>query len=668
MSRSYSDLLALSHAAIGPAPFPCGESFLKTILREVDHWNIPNIIGLSDAERPEIIKRLAGKGLSYPVCQRAAESQTQQPVQTQAGTTDDPDPPARNINAEIAKEQEILNRIMLDVIGERDNGAVVVFSLFHKKMAEICDVDRMKYPRLLQICGKPAKDHVVESLPDSPPPGVILFNEVKRAIGFCAGYGRLDESRISGPGCWLSLDDKLEPANSIVMVGAGEGATINGDVKIRRVINPRFGGRVLGLNNADEWYDFKQLRSYIDGYSMEWAEKVLGESSALFDRWAWRHQGISPFLMTGLALATWVQTIWAWRPQVEINGSKNTGKTTLFQALECIFGNLCELSSKSSAAGLRQSIQQTAKVMICDEFEKSKHRPEILEMIRASGRGDKIVMGTSHHVAKRFIVQHMFWIGAIESGLINAVDRSRFISMELVPPEPSKVGLLVLPPRQQLYDLGQKLLAIAVRNAIDARKLAIKLKAYRKAGIDQRVIENYAVPVAMLSAIHGETEEQHARKMLDTFLEGVANEDQKMSDEEDLLEAILRSNIRLGPNDERTVASLIESTHDHCMEALERNGVGVIYGKPGPRPVSRLLSDDWFLFVDHKDIASKLLFRSGADWTGKAIDKILKRIDGASVKQATIAGRRTLGVWIPLEFVRKNFLRPDENISEEKKF
>jgi hypothetical protein len=638
--RSWQEFVAAAESS-EPVPAAIDLPYLKKHFDESIHYKLLPTVRESNAAMAKLPDALAARGLECRWKPVSVEPIPETATEMKAA-------------GELAYEQGVLNRIKLDVIGERENGTVVVFSLFHKKMREIHDIDKLRYPKLLQICGEPAKRAVTEVSSDSPN-DQIAFNEVKRIIGYCAGYNLLDESRIAGPGCWMALNENQEPDDAVVMVGAGEGAYLNGDVTLKKVANPRHGGRILGLSNADDWYSYDQIKGYIENYSPEWAEGVIGQATELFNRWAWRYQKISPCVMVGLVLATWVQTVWAWRPQVEINGAKNTGKTTLFHALECIFGNLCELSSKSSAAGLRQIIQQTAKVMIADEFEKSRHRPEILEMIRASGRGDKIVMGTSHHVAKRFVVQHMFWIGAIETGLISAVDRSRFISMELVPPETERAGMLTLPNRQDLHELGQKLLAIAVRNAIAARRLAISLKSYRQAGIDQRVIENYAVPAAMLATVFGD-EDASARKLLDDFLKGVADEDQKMSDEEDLLEVILRANVRVGINDERTVASLIDREEEHCRDALERHGIGVIYGRPGARPANRLNLDDWFLFIDHKDIAAKLLFRSGADWSGKAIDKILKRIEGASVKQATIAGRRTLGVWVPMRFVRKNFL------------
>ena len=82
------------------------------------------------------------------------------------------------------------------------------------------------------------------------------------------------------------------------------------------------------------------------------------------------------------SVATWVQTLWEWRPQVAIIGPSQAGKTTLFKVLSQMFGNLTVMSSGSTAAGIRQAIKSSAKVVLCDEFESSRHRTEVLEMLR----------------------------------------------------------------------------------------------------------------------------------------------------------------------------------------------------------------------------------------------------------------------------------------------
>lgn len=574
-------------------------------------------------------------------------------------------------------EQQIVNKLCLDVLGEVRGDHCYCFSLHYKKIVRIPDIDRLKYSKLLQYCGSPAKRYVVDS--GDAPQGMFTLREVRQAIAYLAGKRRIDDGSLTGLGVWPGIDGKRNLDGSIVLVGSSEGASIR-DGTIERLDSPRCGGRILELKSNDEedWFDFELLNGYLRDYSHKWAESVIMEAVELFKRWRWRYQETSPRVLVGLILATWVQTVWAWRPQIEVTGASNTGKSTLFKVLEGIFGSLSEASSKSSAAGLRQTISRTSKIMLNDEFEKSKHRAEILEMVRAASRGDKILMGQSNQDAKRFIVQHMFWIGAIETGLLRAADRNRFISLELVQPKEEDAGKLEEPSRNYLFDLGQKLLAIAVRCAADARLLAVEMKSHKPTDekgkplkVDQRVVESYSVPVAMLSTAVGVTIEQ-SREPLNTFLRTVSEEDQRVSDEEDLMQTILRSVIRLGPNEERTVADLIQTTEGYCRDALERNGIGITKEGAGRTPNSTEAErDDFFLFIDHKDVTSKLLYKTtGDEWRGKSIDKILKRIPEAKMKRARIGGRRVMGVWVPMTYILNNFFHepsPAKNDSPREK-
>ena len=138
--------------------------------------------------------------------------------------------------------------------------------------------------------------------------------------------------------------------------------------------------------------------------------------------------------------------------------------------LEHIFGKLAIKSSGSSAAGLRQAIGNSSKIVLCDEFEDSKHRAETLQMIRASGRGDKILRGTTNQHGTGFGLKHIVWVAAIEVHLNRAPDKNRFIRLELSKAAAAdRSQKLKLPSSGQLADLGQRLLAVAIRYAIPVR-------------------------------------------------------------------------------------------------------------------------------------------------------------------------------------------------------
>jgi plasmid stabilization system protein ParE/5S rRNA maturation endonuclease (ribonuclease M5) len=547
----------------------------------------------------------------------------------------------------VAKETEVLKELRLDVLGELDGtgGHVKVFSEDHRKSDVIRDVSKMSYERLAQICGPIVKSKIAHSADDKPE-GMYTIADVRRAISLLSGYRRIGEDTELGVGCWQGLDETGALTDSVILVGAGEAAKWNGPKQLERITKPRIGGRLLDIGGSDGWYDHAELARTLDECTPEAAADVVKEATEFFERWKWKHAE-SPLVISGLILATWIQTIWAWRPQVAVVGKSNTGKSTLFEALEGIFGRLAVKSSKSSAAGIRQSIRRSAKIALCDEFESGRHRDEILEMIRASSRGDKVLRGTAGHKGQEFVLRHIVWIAAIESGLKREPDRNRFISLELIPPTDALAGKLVCPPASEMGRLGQRLLAVSIRHGIQARELAVELKGCRFDGIHPRVIESYSVPAAIVAGLLGLSGDDAAgilERMLRTVDRGETS-----ADDESLLGDILSSTVELSKSERGTVGQAIEmdnrgsgfsTSSDHAL-----NQVGLCYyadetlnTDEGPH------RDDW-LFVAHLIVTRKLL--KDTTWAQQNIDQILARIPKAVRTRRRFAGQNNRGVMIP---------------------
>ena len=91
-------------------------------------------------------------------------------------------------------------------------------------------------------------------------------------------------------------------------------------------------------------------------------------------RWRWRgKQDIT--IVSALVLATWVQTIWPWRPRIDVLGKSGTGKTLFCEALMGLFREMTISTYDTSAAGLRQEMKRSARVVIVDEVDQ-KNRKE----------------------------------------------------------------------------------------------------------------------------------------------------------------------------------------------------------------------------------------------------------------------------------------------------
>ena len=549
-------------------------------------------------------------------------------------------------------EEEIVAALGLEVLGEIEGtlGNVKIFSKHHRKSERIADISKLSYERLVQLAGPIVKAKVTRGSDDEPPPGVYRMMEVRSAIGLLAGFRRLGDDSEAGPGCWQGQDDAGSPTESIVVVGAGEAAIWNGTGSLERIQEPRADGRLLDIGSSDSWYDFGNLSALLTGCTPEFAHETAMQAEGLFERWRWRADD-SPMVVSGLIMATWVQTIWAWRPQVAIIGRSNSGKSTLFEALDGIFGRLAVKSSQSSAAGIRQSIRQSAGVILADEFESGKHRHDILEMLRASSRGDKVLRGTTGHRGQEFSLRHIAWVAAIESGLSREPDRNRFITLELLPPTKENAGKLVLPPTAELAELGQRLLAVSIRYGLAAASLAVRLKSRRFDGVHPRVIESYAVPAAMHAALRGITNEDEASGILGRLLKTADLGDNATGgDEESLMADILSSSIRMDRGMEATVAQAVVMAKQQRMEAeeaLERHGVGLFIAEEQVNGGRLYLGD--YLFVAHNIVTRKLLNQT--NWRDQRIDQILCRIEGAGRCKKRIGNMHPWGVMIPMSYI-----------------
>lgn len=638
---------------------------LAEICGEVKNVRLPYAI---EKDHGKDLRDWLGEGNGYTDLLALADSENCEPAQTGArqmrnscATEAKPDQtgaqPARDDL--LTHERQIVRAIRLEILGEQEHGGgIEAFSEFHRKTVTIPDISRLTYPALLKICGPPAKEHVLESSSDTPPPGLYQLRDVRQAIALLAGYRRLTSQSVAGPGCWVGLDEHgHEDAASVILVGAGEAGLVNGTGRLEPRSTPKVGGRIVNLSHCDPWYATDFLSSTLEKCDHDFSAATIQETKALFSRWQWKNQAVAPALATGLVLSTWVQTLWKWRPQVAVIGASNSGKTTLFDCLEGIFGKLTEKSSRSTAAGIRQTIQTSAKILLCDEFEDSGQRRDILEMLRASGRGDKVLRGTPGQKGHEYILRHLVWVAAIEVGLKREPDRNRFVMLELIRPEEAEQGKLVLPAADILHDLGQRLLAIAIRYIGPAREMAVALKGQRFAGYDGRVIESYSVPAAMLAAAFGQGLRE-ASEFMGSLLANVDQNTQRSYDEDDLLSAILSGIVDLGKDGRQTVGRILDKPHEFSdgYQALERDGVALCWATQAPRGTRTTLPQ--ILFLDHKRVCNRIL--RGTEWERQSIDQILLRFDGATRERRRISGSLAHGVSIPIDSIADKFLGSDE--------
>jgi hypothetical protein len=480
------------------------------------------------------------------------------------------------------------------------------------------------------------------------------LTRVKEAIAAVAGAEHAGIAAELGLGVWRG-DHLPDGRPQIVLVGNGFASVWDGQKLIQHK-RPRVAGVKVDIDHGADaaWFDHDRLAAYLAASAdSKWVEAVTDEITDLIEKWYWKSDvKITSLIVAGLILSTWVQSVWSWRPLVSITGASDSGKSSFFEFLRALFGKLALLTEDSSKAGIMQTVENNSFGIFCDEFESGAEREKVLKFFRNSSRGGVTLRGTTGgQKGQKYSLRHICWVTAIEVNFKRAPDRNRFILFELTPPPKGVRGKLALPSPDHINDLGQKLLAIAVRNVAAADRLACVIKSRQFEGVHGRVVESFSVPVSMLAVCAGVGEDGAIGIMNTIFAAMEPDPSQGTKDETDLLGDILSSVVELGHGSKASVAQILSDetgSYSGGLEALERAGVAKVKNGAG-RPTD---SDK----KTHLFVASKATIRfllKGTQWEGQAIDQLLRRIPGARKCQHMIGGHKHWGIDIPLTHLEK---------------
>jgi hypothetical protein len=528
-------------------------------------------------------------------------------------------------------ERQIADLLQIDVLGKTEERQIEAYSSHLRRTVRFNGLARLKYDDLIELFGVPVKRCVLSSAQDEVP-GMYPVVEVRRAIGLLASCRLLSDETKLGLGCWPVQDEAGRDEQAVVLVNASEAMHYNGHIE--RITHPRHRGQLLSFESgAAPWYDYDQLVGLLEqANDAAFREKVADDLVNLFRRWRWQGKH-DAMIASGLALATWVQTIWSWRPRIDVLGASNTGKSMLCGALAGLFHGLVIMTSDTTAAGLRQKICNSASVVIVDEVDaknraKVARQREILEMLRSASRGTAALRGTGSGKAMEFTLRHLVWVAGISLSYDDQADRNRAIILNLQKPLSEMAGKLRLPSPAELRDLGQRSLAAALWACQEARKTALALKDEKIDDVDQRLVESYAVPAAMVATLLG-MDAKAAAGLLQTMLLETKQDTPVETDEATLISDVLTANVQWQTK-RKTVAQALDfilshansqSERDEWSETLESYGIRIFY-QTGPTMI---------LFA-YRTIKEKLL--RGSRWEGQPIDQYLRRVTGAEyIKQ-----------------------------------
>ena len=351
-------------------------------------------------------------------------------------------------------------------------------------------------------------------------------------------------------------------------------------------------------------------------------------------QWNWVVPSMAAFV-TAFVMLSIAQQAMKWRPWIYVTGAASTGKTTFWEnILQHIYGGLVERLDKSTAHATAQTIGNSGRIPVFDEFEKHKHIPEILELAKLFNKGGQKTSGTGSDKAHRFDLHHMPWFGSIylpKKFMQDAAQESRLVKFEL-----NKIPQGA-PAVDKFDDDGQVISAkitaavITMWEVLEEKAQKINADRHRllqeHPGIKIRTVENFMYASALLEIVAPEGLEESFPMWAATQTE---------DDGDKLLDTILASLIFVD-GDKRSVREMLQ-TGQH-EEQLERHGVKIVVHKAKR-----------YLALRCENITRHLL--KDTEYASLDIKGPLARTDGAiGSVQVKITGTNQRCILIPMEKV-----------------
>lgn len=549
-----------------------------------------------------------------------------------------------------------LEKIRCEVLGE-EGGRIYLFSKAEKnpKIVVINNIDRTGYYSFCKELGQPFLHHVIGP---SGGGGNMEFAEFREMVAVLAGETTIDTSSKIGAGVW-------EDGDNTALVGKGEIVTVTPAGETSRHIVPKVGERLVDSTGSPVWYDLEKLQGNLQAAkSVEWRREVLTRCHQLFAQWHnLKYPECDAELLTGLVMATWLQTVWDFRFTVYVSGASQSGKSSLIlKTLLPMFGPLHVVSSDATVAYIINALNNSARMLVLDEFEKAKHREAILNLFRASSDGTGVGRSNARQESTKKTLRHIPWVIATDKGRMKAADLNRCVFFYLEELEDGEGGNLLIPDEAELAELGQQLLAIGVMLWREAVTLAQRLRKLIQEKPDKfatRELETHSIPTAMFAVAWGQSEAVALERFYaclqsrrDADGGGVETERAR------LLSAILDSQVYCEHGQRPTVLELIQAeSYDLQGEVtpekvLARCGIRVVRSRTGKREER--------LFLYPEDVQRKLL--RDTDWYEADVKGILKQGRDGKTDQQRINGVRRRGVSFPINLLGLENDQPDTSL------
>jgi len=420
------------------------------------------------------------------------------------------------------------------------------------------------------------------------------------------------------------------------IVISGNKAGVVDEDGLEYLTEPIFEGKLVETN-VSPWIDWGVFKQSLD-LGPEELKQVFNRLYEKVKLWNWIDPSMAAFA-TAFVMLSIVQQAMKWRPWVYLTGAKSTGKSTFFEfILQTVFGALVERLDKSTAHATAQTIGNSGRIPVFDEFEKHRHIPDILELAKLFNKGGQKTSGTGADKAHRFHLHHMPWFGSIylpKRLIQDAAQESRIIKLELKKLEKG-TPLLKKFEAEEAPRIAAEIVACMIGSwgQIEAKAQEINadrnLLIQEQPGIEIRTVENFMYAASVL--IH------FAPELGDPIIPPWAAT-QSEDDGEKLLDAILASIVRF-EGETRSVSELLQ---------FSKTGLDERYPKELDRYGLRLTTHKGhqFLAIRCESVNRHLL--KDTDYAALDIKGPLSRVEGAvGSAQVKMAGANQRCVLIPI--------------------
>lgn len=553
------------------------------------------------------------------------------------------------VESQSASYAKLIANIDLEVLYQDESGRIVVYSKDAQKNWVIRDINRISEQDLILATRKAAAPGVIKQ-PGTKDPGNTIF-EFRSAIAYIACHRSETNIDMVGRGVWLAKDGALVACN-------GRSLSIWDGKKLRKELAPRYEN--LSFEYSHDWFDHGLLEIQMSQTDLH-ADWIF-ELEEVLDCWTWTRD-VSPRIAAGMILASICQGALPWRPMVSLTGKTASGKTMLVNSIVSLLPGRTHLAGNYTAAAIGIRCQHHSDLMFLDEWDQCRQKKQILELIRACTRpGGYVERANSHQRLLPRRMNAITWAIGISDGIEDEADRNRAVELSLGSYSPGgekderfRKLLARIENSEYMSSLGHRLLAVAMANYAKAMEFYEAAKLVRVDGVNQRVLENYALPAAFLSAAIGGTEAT-ACDLAVSFLDSTTEEREDMiADEERVIGEILECYVDFGRGQRERVGSVMNSI---------LNYEGSSDPDRFPAKLSGILEDRGVKIDQDQGVVyfAQGRFAKDLQTTSRSISQILKRISfnprsGKGQNRCYMSGVRCRAIGVPLDYITNNFIR-----------